>query len=79
MMCEPGVFLDSFSYPDHSQASDTVSVDSSDSMETSFSACSPDNISRWEATDQRTFYVDETKIVWIRWRGVSLKEQETFS
>ncbi|XP_060941837.1 pleckstrin homology-like domain family B member 2 [Limanda limanda] len=45
MMCEPSVFLDSFSYPDHSQASDTVSVDSSDSMETSFSACSPDNIS----------------------------------
>ncbi|KAM7374305.1 hypothetical protein PAMP_006971 [Pampus punctatissimus] len=29
----------------NSQASDTVSVDSSDSLETSFSACSPDNIS----------------------------------
>ncbi|XP_035481925.1 pleckstrin homology-like domain family B member 2 isoform X1 [Scophthalmus maximus] len=42
---EPSVFLDSFSYPDNSQASDTVSVDSSDSLETSFSACSPDNIS----------------------------------
>lgn len=43
---EPSVFLDSFSYPDNSQTSDTVSVDSSDSLETSFSACSPDNISR---------------------------------
>ncbi|KAF1378619.1 hypothetical protein PFLUV_G00192420 [Perca fluviatilis] len=45
MISEPSVFLDSFSYPDNSQASDTVSVDSSDSLETSFSACSPDNIS----------------------------------
>lgn len=43
---ESNVFLDPFSYQDTSQASDTVSVDSSDSMETSFSACSPDNISR---------------------------------
>ncbi|XP_074529130.1 pleckstrin homology-like domain family B member 2 isoform X2 [Halichoeres trimaculatus] len=45
MVSEPNMFLDSFSYPDNSQASDTVSVDSSDSLETSFSACSPDNIS----------------------------------
>ncbi|XP_077449272.1 pleckstrin homology-like domain family B member 2 isoform X3 [Stigmatopora argus] len=45
MFSEPNVFLDSLSYPDNHQASDTVSVDSSDSMETSFSACSPDNIS----------------------------------
>ncbi|XP_069569411.1 pleckstrin homology-like domain family B member 2 isoform X1 [Brachyistius frenatus] len=45
MISEPDMFLDSFSYPDNSQASDTVSVDSSDSLETSFSACSPDNIS----------------------------------
>ncbi|XP_070839025.1 pleckstrin homology-like domain family B member 2 isoform X2 [Chaetodon trifascialis] len=45
MVSEPNVFLESFSYPDNSQASDTVSVDSSDSLETSFSACSPDNIS----------------------------------
>ncbi|XP_068571909.1 pleckstrin homology-like domain family B member 2 isoform X2 [Cebidichthys violaceus] len=45
MVSEPSVFLDSFTYLDHSQASDTVSVDSSDSLETSFSACSPDNIS----------------------------------
>ncbi|XP_059208436.1 LOW QUALITY PROTEIN: pleckstrin homology-like domain family B member 2 [Centropristis striata] len=45
MVSEPSMFLDSFSYPDNSQASDTVSVDSSDSLETSFSACSPDNIS----------------------------------
>lgn len=50
MVSEPNVFLDSFSYPDNSQASDTVSVDSSDSLETSFSACSPDNISRLETT-----------------------------
>ncbi|KAM3601044.1 uncharacterized protein V6R79_006531 [Siganus canaliculatus] len=46
MASEPNVFLDSFMYPDNSQVSDTVSVDSSDSLETSFSACSPDNISR---------------------------------
>ncbi|XP_063752195.1 pleckstrin homology-like domain family B member 2 isoform X2 [Eleginops maclovinus] len=45
LISEPGMFLDSFSYQDTSQTSDTVSVDSSDSMETSFSACSPDNIS----------------------------------
>ncbi|XP_077595973.1 pleckstrin homology-like domain family B member 2 isoform X2 [Stigmatopora nigra] len=45
MLSEPNVFLDSLSYPDNHRASDTVSVDSSDSMETSFSACSPDNIS----------------------------------
>lgn len=45
MVSEPSVFLDSFSFADNSQASDTVSVDSSDSLETSFSACSPDNIS----------------------------------
>lgn len=48
MASEPNVFLDSFSYPDNSQASDTISVESSDSLETSFSACSPDNISRSE-------------------------------
>uniref|UniRef100_A0A8C6SU39 Pleckstrin homology-like domain, family B, member 2a n=1 Tax=Neogobius melanostomus TaxID=47308 RepID=A0A8C6SU39_9GOBI len=45
MVSEPSMFLDSFSFTDNSQASDTVSVDSSDSLETSFSACSPDNIS----------------------------------
>ncbi|XP_030010923.1 pleckstrin homology-like domain family B member 2 isoform X2 [Sphaeramia orbicularis] len=45
MVSEPNVFLDLFTFPDNSQASDTVSVDSSDSLETSFSACSPDNIS----------------------------------
>lgn len=45
MLSEPNMFLDSLSYPDNSHASDTVSVDSSDSLETSFSACSPDNIS----------------------------------
>ncbi|XP_068451871.1 pleckstrin homology-like domain family B member 2 [Clinocottus analis] len=45
MVSETSMFLDSFTYPDHGQASDTVSVDSSDSLETSFSACSPDNIS----------------------------------
>lgn len=46
MVSEPNIYLDSFSYPDHGPASDTISVDSSDSLETSFSACSPDNISR---------------------------------
>ncbi|XP_061607532.1 pleckstrin homology-like domain family B member 1 isoform X5 [Phyllopteryx taeniolatus] len=51
MLSEPNVFLDSLSYPDTSQASDTVSVDSSDSMETSFSACSPDNISSASMTN----------------------------
>ncbi|XP_069061037.1 pleckstrin homology-like domain family B member 2 isoform X1 [Pleurodeles waltl] len=45
---ESNVFLDNFRYPDHSyksQTFDTLSLDSSDSMETSVSACSPDNIS----------------------------------
>ncbi|CAL8304456.1 unnamed protein product, partial [Gadus morhua 'NCC'] len=41
---ESNVFLEPF-YSVHSHASDTISVDSSDSMETSFSAGSPDNIS----------------------------------
>lgn len=43
---ESNVFLDSFHYADNGHAFDTLSVDSSDSMETSISACSPDNISR---------------------------------
>lgn len=46
---ESNVYLNSFHYPDHGykdQAFDTLSLDSSDSMETSISACSPDNISR---------------------------------
>ncbi|XP_043749023.1 pleckstrin homology-like domain family B member 2 isoform X2 [Cervus elaphus] len=45
---ESNVYLNSFHYPDHSykdQAFDTLSLDSSDSMETSISACSPDNVS----------------------------------
>ncbi|KAK0153662.1 Pleckstrin y-like domain family B member 2 [Merluccius polli] len=42
---ESNMFLDPFSYSVNSHASDTISVDSSDSMETSFSAGSPDNIS----------------------------------
>lgn len=46
---ESNVYLNSFHYSDRSykdQAYDTLSLDSSDSMETSISACSPDNISR---------------------------------
>lgn len=39
------VYLDSFGYQDNSRAFDTLSMDSSDSMETSISACSPDNVS----------------------------------
>ncbi|XP_053827488.1 pleckstrin homology-like domain family B member 2 isoform X3 [Vidua macroura] len=45
---ESNVYLNSFHFPDHSykdHAFDTLSLDSSDSMETSISACSPDNIS----------------------------------
>ncbi|XP_063126926.1 pleckstrin homology-like domain family B member 2 isoform X7 [Rattus norvegicus] len=45
---ESNVYLNSFHYSDRSykdQAYDTLSLDSSDSMETSISACSPDNIS----------------------------------
>lgn len=42
---QTNVYLDAFGYRDN-QAFDTMSVDSSDSMETSISACSPDNISR---------------------------------
>uniref|UniRef100_A0A8C5EBD2 Pleckstrin homology-like domain family B member 2 n=1 Tax=Gouania willdenowi TaxID=441366 RepID=A0A8C5EBD2_GOUWI len=51
MVSDPVVFLDMFSYPDNSQTSDTISVDSSDSLETSFSACSPDNISSASTTN----------------------------
>nr|XP_028582582.1 pleckstrin homology-like domain family B member 2 isoform X4 [Podarcis muralis] len=45
---ESNVYLNAFHYPDHNfkdHAFDTLSLDSSDSMETSISACSPDNIS----------------------------------
>ncbi|XP_003219187.2 pleckstrin homology-like domain family B member 2 isoform X7 [Anolis carolinensis] len=45
---ESNVYLNTFHYSDHSfkdHAFDTLSLDSSDSMETSISACSPDNIS----------------------------------
>ncbi|KAK9527906.1 hypothetical protein VZT92_014423 [Zoarces viviparus] len=38
------VYLDAFGYRDN-QAFDTMSVDSTDSIETSISACSPDNVS----------------------------------
>ncbi|KAJ3610997.1 hypothetical protein NHX12_021013 [Muraenolepis orangiensis] len=42
---QTNVYLDAFGYRDH-QAYDTMSVDSSDSIDTSVSACSPDNVSR---------------------------------
>ncbi|XP_038615142.1 pleckstrin homology-like domain family B member 2 isoform X3 [Tachyglossus aculeatus] len=45
---ESNVYLNSFHYPDRSYKDhtfDTLSIDSSDSLETSLSACSPDNIS----------------------------------
>ncbi|KAJ7320378.1 hypothetical protein JRQ81_019889 [Phrynocephalus forsythii] len=45
---ESNVYLNTFHYPDHNfkdHTFDTLSLDSSDSMETSISACSPDNIS----------------------------------
>ncbi|XP_016129694.1 pleckstrin homology-like domain family B member 2 isoform X3 [Sinocyclocheilus grahami] len=42
---QTNVYLDSFGYQDNGRAFDTLSVDSSDSMETSISACSPDNVS----------------------------------
>lgn len=43
---QTNVYLDAFGYRDN-QAFDTMSVDSTDSIETSISACSPDNVSRW--------------------------------
>uniref|UniRef100_A0A8B9RG71 Pleckstrin homology-like domain family B member 2 n=1 Tax=Astyanax mexicanus TaxID=7994 RepID=A0A8B9RG71_ASTMX len=42
---QTNVYLDSLGYRDNGHAFDTLSVDSSDSMDTSISACSPDNIS----------------------------------
>ncbi|XP_055737510.1 pleckstrin homology-like domain family B member 1 isoform X9 [Salvelinus fontinalis] len=42
---QSNVYLDTYGYCDNGQAYDTMSVDSSDSMETSISACSPDNVS----------------------------------
>ncbi|KAL1006642.1 hypothetical protein UPYG_G00074820 [Umbra pygmaea] len=42
---QSNIYLDTYGYHDNSQAYDTMSVDSSDSMDTSISACSPDNIS----------------------------------
>ncbi|KAJ8278157.1 hypothetical protein GJAV_G00084510 [Gymnothorax javanicus] len=42
---QSNVYMDSFRYGDNGLAFDTVSIDSSDSLDTSISACSPDNIS----------------------------------
>lgn len=42
---QTNVYLDAFGFRDN-QAFDTMSVDSTDSIETSISACSPDNVSR---------------------------------
>uniref|UniRef100_A0A3P8ZS02 Pleckstrin homology-like domain family B member 1 n=1 Tax=Esox lucius TaxID=8010 RepID=A0A3P8ZS02_ESOLU len=42
---QSNVYLDTYGYRDNSQTFDTMSVDSSDSMDTSISACSPDNVS----------------------------------
>ncbi|KAI3355156.1 hypothetical protein L3Q82_018024 [Scortum barcoo] len=41
---QTNIYLDAFGYRDN-QAFDTMSVDSTDSIETSISACSPDNVS----------------------------------
>lgn len=43
---ESNVYLDPFQYMDNGHNFDTMSVDSAESLETSISACSPDNISR---------------------------------
>ncbi|XP_065116616.1 pleckstrin homology-like domain family B member 1 isoform X4 [Paramisgurnus dabryanus] len=42
---ETNVYLDTFHYMDNGHNFDTMSVDSAESLETSISACSPDNIS----------------------------------
>ncbi|KAJ8010859.1 hypothetical protein DPEC_G00079510 [Dallia pectoralis] len=42
---QANVYLDTFGYRDNSLTFDTMSVDSSDSLDTSISACSPDNVS----------------------------------
>lgn len=75
MESEATMFLDSFTYPDNSQASDTVSVDSSDSLETSFSACSPDNISRCVLLIKG---LGENSFVWSTWRLFPLFTAEPF-
>ncbi|KAG9263730.1 pleckstrin homology-like domain family B member 2 [Astyanax mexicanus] len=47
---ESNVFLDPFHFLDNGGNFDTMSVESSDSLETSISACSPDNISSSAST-----------------------------
>lgn len=47
---QSNIYLNSFHYGDNGHAYDTMSMDSSDSMNTSISACSPDNVSRWGCT-----------------------------
>ncbi|XP_042154884.1 pleckstrin homology-like domain family B member 2 isoform X1 [Oncorhynchus tshawytscha] len=42
---QSNVYLDTYGHCENGQAYDTMSVESSDSMETSISACSPDNVS----------------------------------
>ncbi|XP_062309565.1 pleckstrin homology-like domain family B member 2 [Osmerus eperlanus] len=54
---ESNVLQESSCYTDNGHAFDTLSVDSSDSMETSISACSPDNIS--SASTSNTAKIEE--------------------
>lgn len=54
---QTNVYIDSFGYHDNGRAFDTLSVDSSDSMETSISACSPDNVS--SASTSNVFKFEE--------------------
>ncbi|XP_067289911.1 pleckstrin homology-like domain family B member 2 isoform X2 [Pseudorasbora parva] len=48
---ETNVFLEPFLYLDNGHNFDTMSVDSTESLETSISACSPDNISSTSTTN----------------------------
>uniref|UniRef100_A0A5F8HGE9 Pleckstrin homology like domain family B member 2 n=1 Tax=Monodelphis domestica TaxID=13616 RepID=A0A5F8HGE9_MONDO len=85
---ESNVYLNSFQYPDHSykdHAFDTLSMDSSDSMETSLSACSPDNISsastsniaRIEEMERllKQAHAEKTRLLESREREMEAKKQ----
>lgn len=67
-MSESNVYLNTFHHLENGAKFDTASVESSDSLETSISACSPDNISRWDCISTKSMLVNTRKLtVQISW------------
>lgn len=65
---ESNMYLNTFYHMDNDANFDTVSVGSSNSLETSISACSPQNISRWFSLSTKSAPMNKRKLfVQISW------------